>query len=166
MSLGIEILNTTEELKAVYNNNLESLNKGSASYINKHRWEAYKHFEKLGIPTTKNEDYKYTNLEPVFLKQYNYQLEEPTITFDIEDIFKCDIPELDTDVILLVNGWYYSSNNEPFKKCKNGVIIGSLYHAANKYPELIERHYGKYALIFFKRFWKSAVFSFKKRKIS
>lgn len=74
------------------------LDKTSAKYINSVREKAFRSFSELGIPTRKNENYKYTDLDRVFSKKYNFHFGPKNIDFNINDIFKCDIPELDTQL--------------------------------------------------------------------
>ena len=40
---------------------------------------------------------------------------------DLQDIFKCDIPELDTHVVLVLNGFFYSVN--PAGQLPEGVVV-------------------------------------------
>ena len=66
------------------------------------------------------------------------------IRFDINEIFRCGVPELNTKVVLLLNGWYYDRKNL-IEEFPDGVIIGSFQKAAEVYPDIIEKHFAKYA---------------------
>ncbi|HKL38776.1 MAG TPA: SufD family Fe-S cluster assembly protein, partial [Bacteroidales bacterium] len=124
--------------------NLETLKEGLPEHINKKREEAIQNFQKKGIPHTKMEEYKYTDLNPAFEKEYRTYIKPKKIDFDLNDIFRCDVPELDTHVVLLLNGWYYQKKT-PQRELPNGVIITSFREAANKYPEIVKKHYNQYA---------------------
>jgi Fe-S cluster assembly protein SufD len=52
------------------------------------------------------------------------------------------VPELENH-LMLVNGWFYDKENK-LKLLPNGAIIGSLIEATKQFPELVEKHYGKY----------------------
>lgn len=132
-----------EQFIDLFHNNISTLNEGLPDFINAHREKALEKFKERGIPTKKNERYKYTDLTSVFNKEYRHYLQPKTINFDIDNIFKCDVPELDTQVILLLNGWY-SSSNKPLYELPGGAIIGSIREAASQYPELVQKHYNKY----------------------
>ncbi|MFO7370420.1 MAG: Fe-S cluster assembly protein SufD [Bacteroidales bacterium] len=122
------------------NGELES---GSGHVINFHREKALSDFERLGIPTTKNENYRYTPLEQYFNGQYEVELSPNPLKIDIRSIFKCDVPELDTHVVLVLNGFFAAGlqvNGLP-----DGVVACSLSEASVKYPGLFEAHYSKYA---------------------
>ena len=144
MSFAIEVLDIKKELKNLYYVNIEKIKSQSPEWINALRDKSIKNFEKLGVPDKKNENYKYTNLEPSFIKNYKYQFEPKQIKLDAEELFTCDIPELDTYVAILLNGWYYK-NDRYLQELDEGVIICSFAEAAKKYPELVEKHYAKYA---------------------
>ncbi len=144
MSLIVELIDTKKELVEQFNQHIGELEASSSGFINDLRHKALEHFKNLGIPSTKNEDYKYTDLQPWFKKEYKYRFAPKPITFAIEDIFKCDIPELNTNTIILLNGWYLTEDG-PLTELPNGIKMGSLAHAAKAYPELVEAHIGKYA---------------------
>lgn len=120
------------------------LKAGSSEKMNETREQAFADFKEQGVPTRGNENYKYTNLIPAFDHQYNVNLKYPEVKEDLNSIFQCDVPELDTNMILLTNGWYYR-NNKALVEIPEGVIVCSLQEAAEKYPEIFNAHYGKYA---------------------
>ena len=64
--------------------------------------------------------------------------------FQKAEEFRCDITDLDAHGIVLLNG-FYPTINEKLRQLPSGVWIGSLNEAAKKFPEIIEKHYGKYA---------------------
>ncbi|MFV0378915.1 MAG: Fe-S cluster assembly protein SufD, partial [Mangrovibacterium sp.] len=105
--------------------------------LNRMRAMAMKRFEQTGIPGFKNEDYKYTNLERVFGKEYRHVVTYEPLDVDLNDVFRCDVPQMDTYVILLVNGWYYAGNAK-IEGLPEGVFAGSLRQLANENPGLIE----------------------------
>ena len=55
------------------------------------------------------------------------------------------MPTLNTDVLLVLNGHYYTTTGERLIKQENGVIYGSLAEAIKQYPEIVEKYYGKQA---------------------
>jgi Fe-S cluster assembly protein SufD len=144
MTFIAKLLDVKEELLELYEENSKNLQENSSEVMNRFRDEAIEQFRKKGIPNRKNEDYKYTELEPVFQKDYIYRFAPKKITFSIDDIFKCDVPELDTKIVLLLNGWFLTEEKK-LQELDNGVIIGSLLEAARIYPDLVSEHYGKHA---------------------
>ncbi|HOK60409.1 MAG: Fe-S cluster assembly protein SufD [Tenuifilum sp.] len=133
-----------EELVSLYQNNLKLITEGSADILNRHREQAMQHFRELGIPSQKNEKYKYSRIEPLFAHEYQKHFAPKRIAFNVDDIFRCDIPELDTHLALVLNG-FYLPKGEKLTTLPNGVIFGSLAEAAIKFPNLVNGRYNSLA---------------------
>jgi len=128
----------------LYLENIRKITDISTPFLNSFREEAMQKFRSLGIPTRKNESYKYTNLDIFFNHDYrNYFIPVPA-DFTKAEEFRCDIKDLDTHGLVLLNG-FYPTLNDKLKQLPSGVWIGSLNEAARKFPDLVEKHYGKYA---------------------
>jgi Fe-S cluster assembly protein SufD len=128
----------------LYRDNIGKITGISSPYINSFREEAIEKFEKLGIPTKKNEAYRYTDLNIFFKHDYrNYFIPEPADFLKAEQ-FRCDITDLDAHGLVLLNG-FYPTLNDKLRQLPSGVWIGSLNEAAKKFSDLVARHYGKYA---------------------
>jgi Fe-S cluster assembly protein SufD len=128
----------------LYVENISKISGISSPYINKFRKPALEKYIALGIPTKKNEAYRYTNLDVFFKHDYsNYFIPVPS-DFVKAEKFKCDINDLDAHGLVLLNG-FYPTLNDKLRQLPSGVWIGSLNEAAKKFPDLIEKHYGKYA---------------------
>ena len=138
------ILKVKEKYITLYNNNIDVLKNDCPDYINDLREKAIKKFDELGIPSRKDEEYKYTDLRNVFSANYKNYFAPTKLEFDIDEVFKCDVPNIDTISVFLLNGWYYN-NQEKFIHLNDGAVIGSLKAAIDKYPELVKKHFGKYA---------------------
>jgi Fe-S cluster assembly protein SufD len=105
---------------------------------------ALEDFQKLGIPSKKSERYKYTDLHPFFNNKYGFVLEPDKLNIDISQIFKCDVPQLDMQEIILINGFYYYKNSvNGFMPDK--VWIGSLQKAITEIPGVVTKYMGKAA---------------------
>jgi len=136
-------LELQEELSTLYTANADRIAEGTGKLVNEFRPRAFEDFKRLGIPTKKNEDYRYTDLMSYLQGDYSYEIAPAKISVSLEDLFHCDIPELNTHIVLVLNGFYYSHNEiEPLPK---GVIISSFAEASIKYPELVNKHYAQYA---------------------
>jgi Fe-S cluster assembly protein SufD len=135
---------TTERYLALYKENIGKIEDQSSSYINSFRKVAIEKFREMGVPTKKNEAYKYTNLNIFFDHDYKSYFMPEKSDFLRAEQFRCDVANLDAHGIVLLNG-FYPTVNEKLRQLSNGVWIGSLNEAALKFPEQIEKHYGKYA---------------------
>jgi len=107
------------------------------------REKAIESFSRIGFPTVKLEEWKNTDLKDSFNRLYDYCM-MPQSHVDFQKVFQCNIPHLDTAIIGLLNGWYVSKD-VPLMELGNGIIMGSLSEARKQYPQLVEKHYGKYA---------------------
>lgn len=133
----------TETYSSLYRNSILP-DTAKPSFILKLQKEALDLFEKKGFPGKKDEQYKYTSLEQVFNNGYKKSLAPQPIKLDLGDIFRCDVPSLDTHIIILLNGFYYDRAN-PLKTIEESIIIGSFAEAVKRHPEIVEKHLGKYA---------------------
>lgn len=136
-------LELQKELTEIYAENSEKIIESSSEHINQHREQALNDFQRLGIPNKKTEDYRYTDLMSYLKGDYSFEIAPAKFTVDLEELFRCDIPELDTHIVLVLNGFYHEKNNPG--SLPKGVIISSLAEASLKYPELVNKHYGEYA---------------------
>ncbi len=133
-----------DDLVSLYLDNHDLITGGSSDTLNKHREEAIQNFRIIGLPSAKNEDYKYSRVEPLFQHEYEKYFTPKKILFRVDDIFRCDIPELDTHLAMVLNGFYLPSSGQ-LQKLDNGIIVGSLAQAARDFPEIVAKHYNVYA---------------------
>ena len=145
MGIVTETQDTVRKFVSMYEEHRDELLAGDPGFVSGMRQEAIEHFERMGFPPKKAENYKYTHLEPFFNAALSTHFTPRKLEFDVEEIFRCDIPTLDTHVILVLNGFYYTSTGEKLVEQESGVIFGSLREAVSRYPELVKKHLGKYA---------------------
>lgn len=132
-----------QDLIGLYRDNTEVLAACSGDILNHPREKALLDFDRLGIPTTKNESYRYTPLDKYFDGFFDVELRANPFQVDLHEIFKCDVPELETMVVLVLNGFYYGVSREG--SLPGGVIVCGLNEAATRYPEKLLPHYSRYA---------------------
>ncbi len=128
----------------IFQENISDIKKASPDFINEIRDQAIDQFNKTGIPDKKNENYKYTDLKREFDNNYKMYLTPKNIEFNVKDIFTCDVPDLNTMVVLLLNGWYYDRENL-IHELPGGAVIGSFQKATELYPDLVKKHFAQYA---------------------
>ncbi len=111
------------------------------------REQAVRLFSAKGIPTKKDEAYKYTSLEQHLAGKYKYMPYAIGEKLNIDEIFKCDVPSLDTHLIVLVNGWFYpTANQELLVKKNDGIVYGSLHEAIRNHSDLVQQHFNTVSL--------------------
>jgi len=144
MTVIVEKADLTLKYIAHYNDLKELLFKESSDIINVRRKKAFQDFVSQGIPTRKNENYKYTNLQPQFAPDYKFVIQREETDANLTEIFKCNVPQINTHLNLTYNGWFYEKN------VKSGVlpqeiILDSLENMAKNNPELVQKYYGNIA---------------------
>jgi Fe-S cluster assembly protein SufD len=147
MKTVVETIDTKKKFLDLYQENREIIAGSEPSQITELRDRAIKHFEELGFPKRKDEKYKYSHLEPLFNGDLSIKFVPRKLEFDLEEIFRCDVPTLNADVLTVLNGHYHSNTGEKLVVKENGVIYGSLAEAIKQYPELVLKHYGKHAAL-------------------
>lgn len=133
----------SERYYNLYKKNIGKITENSSPYINSFREDAIAKFNQLGIPTKKNESYRYTNLDPFFNHEFRSYFMPDESDFMKAEEFRCDVTDLDAHGIVLLNG-FYPTIKEKLRHLPGGIWIGSLNEAAKKFSDKIEKHYGKY----------------------
>lgn len=128
----------------LYSENKELILQHSSDVMNKHREKAFADFNRLGFPTQKQEEYKYTNVDKLFEPDYGLNLSRIHIPVNPYEIFKCDVPNLSTSLYFVVNDIFYDKAL-PKAHLPEGVLLGSLNRLSAEHPELIGKYYGKLA---------------------
>lgn len=116
----------------------------SAPLMNALRDRAFADFRRLGFPTRKVEEYRYTDMQEVFAPDYGVNLQRVQFPVNPHDIFKCSVPNLSTSLYFVVNDLFYDSVL-PKAQLPEGVIVGSLCRLAKEQPELLQSYYGQLA---------------------
>jgi Fe-S cluster assembly protein SufD len=138
MSLLAEKTDLSLKYTAHYNDVKDALRQDSSDVLNAPRNKALLDFVEQGIPTRKNENYKYTNLQPSFLPDYEFIHRSEPADVDLNAVFRCDVPQLDTYLAFVSNGWYYKKN-KPLD-LPRGVVFDSLEKMARNKPELVQKY--------------------------
>jgi Fe-S cluster assembly protein SufD len=131
-----------EQYEQILKQSLPDLTTRKPSMLNKFRKEGFDHFKESGIPEKSDENWLYTDLSPVFSKEWDFNTKGIDTQVDVESVFKCDVPNLDTHLALVFNGHYFESKME----LPEGVILGSIAKISESHPQLVEKYLFKAAL--------------------
>lgn len=134
---------TPERLKELFEKNRNSLFANEFPALSAHREQAMHYFLQQGFPDGKQDNWRNTDLSESLNRGYDYPLHLMEGE-NLQKVFRCNIPHLDTAVIGQLNGWFVSKD-VPLMELGNGIIMGSLADALKKYPDYMEKHLGKYA---------------------
>jgi Fe-S cluster assembly protein SufD len=119
---------------------------GATAWTNSHldtiRKNALQKFLSSGLPVKKDEDWRHTDVSAFLNMPMLFQKEKPVLDYRIEDVFRCEVPELETEALITINGYFYTSG-ELLRTTPEGMIIGSLDEAFKKHPDLIQKYYSQ-----------------------
>ncbi len=101
--------------------------------------------EKNGLPHKRLEKWRNTDLSPWLQKEFKLNTEPEPFSKAVNDIFECTVQGYDTKVVSVLNGHYYAPEKARLMKNEQGVITGSLSEARKRFPEIVEKHFGKIA---------------------
>ena len=116
----------------------------STPVMNALRADALANFERLGFPSTRSEDYKYTDVAQAFAPDYGLNINRVAIPVNPYDVFRCDVPNLSTSLYFVVNDTFYDKEL-PKTHLPEGVYAGGLKAFTEQYPEIASKYYGKAA---------------------
>ena len=98
-------------------------------------------FSRLGFPTPKQENWKYTNLKPI--TKHSFQQSFKTcVGLDIDDLGEAALPGLDAYRLVFVNGQYarlLSKTSKPI----TGLSISSMAQALEANADFVQQHLAK-----------------------
>lgn len=128
----------------IYNNHKETISKNSAPVLNKLRDEAFAQFEKIGFPTSRMENFLYTNLQDSFAYDYGINFHSMKSSLNPYEIFRCGVHGINSHLFFVVNNQFYA-NDGIQASLPEGVVVGSLKEIAATKPELVKKYYGQIA---------------------
>jgi len=128
----------------LFQQNQHDICRNDIPYITDLRKKALDSFALNGFPNQSLEKWRNTNLTDALAKSYKFYFNPFEEEVDIDKIFRCEIHNFETYLFTQMNGWYIY-NHSPLTELPNGVIVGSIASAFKTYPEIILKHYGKYA---------------------
>ncbi|MDA3820321.1 MAG: Fe-S cluster assembly protein SufD [Candidatus Delongbacteria bacterium] len=110
--------------------------------IRKEKDDAFDFLKKHGLPGRQDERYRYLDFDVVFDEKYSLVLHKQKLEVDLNEFFHCEVEDLDTELILLSNGFYYDSTHNG--RLPDSVIVCSMQEAFHKYPTLVSEHFNRY----------------------
>lgn len=128
----------------LYDEARQLLFENAAPILNEARDEALAHFREWGFPTTKNEQYKYTDTAACFAPDYGMNLKQTHPHTDPYKEFRCGVPNMHTSLFFVVNDTFFA-NDENTASLPEGVRVVSFKRAEGEAKAVIEKYHGKLA---------------------
>jgi Fe-S cluster assembly protein SufD len=96
----------TNQLRTDFQAITQNLNGSALKPFNQIKKTAFENFEQLGFPTTKHEEWKYSNVKELIGKTFNFN---PKSDFSSNDLVKIPIPNLQGNILYFINGVFNPS---------------------------------------------------------
>lgn len=130
-------MNSEKQYTDLYQQCRELIMKHSAEPLNAVRDRAFDDFVRQGFPTRKTEKYKYTDVQKAFAHDYGLNLSRISIPVNPQDAFKCDVPNLSTQICFVENDEKIGEGTNPY--------IYSFKEMAERNPEFLHKYYSRLA---------------------
>jgi Fe-S cluster assembly protein SufD len=122
----------------------KSLNGEATSRLHALRKAAIAKFAAIGFPSTRDEDWRHTDISPIASTQFAAVLDAPTTQLSVSDIEPFTLGHLTKNLLVCVNGRFAGElSTRGF--LPPGLKVGGLASASATDRELIETHLAKYA---------------------
>lgn len=129
------------ELIADFQSSQTKLNGKAALPIHQLRGDAMQNFDKLGFPTTRHEEWKYSNVSNLVKQTFDFHTKTDFNQADLEKIL---LPHLTGNVLYFING-VYNAELSQIATAENKLKVIPFSEALAQQTELIEGYFGKYA---------------------
>ena len=124
----------------------ERINAASSAALNALRPAALAALEGKELPRKGGEDYETTDLDAMYAPDYGLNIDRIDVSADIDEPFRCDVPNLSTSLYYIFNDSYHGSGFNS-GLLPDGVIVDSLRNATGMTADIICKHYGTVAPI-------------------
>jgi Fe-S cluster assembly protein SufD len=124
---------------------LQQTQSGSAGWVNRLRENAMARFEELGFPTTKDEEWKYTNVAPLIKQGFSSTISD-SAPADLTDLSSFVAPECQNSQLVFVNGKLREDLSSLTSLPADVVAIDLTAALADgRYSEIAREHLGRHA---------------------
>lgn len=119
----------------------QSLNGEKSTWLHELRRAAISKFTETGFPTTRQEEWRFTNITPI--AKINFQ---PMLHYDRSGLTYNDIMPFtfDNSIRLVCIDGFFSSELSDLRLLPEGLVLGSLAAALKSNPELVQNYINKY----------------------
>jgi len=115
----------------------QSLNGAKSTSVHAIRRNAMQRFIELGFPTTRQEEWRFTNISPISKTEF-----QPILRYELNGVTKDDIRPyvLDNALLLVFINGMFSPELSDIGSLPAGMLAGSIAEILNKHPEAIQSH--------------------------
>lgn len=119
----------------------ERMNGESKTPIHQLRRQALQQFDRLGFPTVKHEEWKYSNVSGLTKEVFDFNADG---TLEADALEELQIPNLEGNILYFVNGKYHPELSRLVSPSSQVQVL-SFAEALKADPELINSYFARYA---------------------
>lgn len=124
-----------------YNDYRSLIHGHSHPLLNAQRDEAAASFAQRGFTAADGDYYRQVDLNALYATDYGINVNRLQGKFNPYRDFHCDVPAFTPWLYYVVNDIFYAA--EQSAPLPEGVVVCSMREAAERYPEVVERYYGR-----------------------
>ncbi|NPD81774.1 Fe-S cluster assembly protein SufD [Prevotella sp. PINT] len=132
--------NSARQYVELYEQCRETIMSHSCEAMNAVREEAFESFRSGGLPGRKDEEYRYTDIREMMAPDLGLNLNRLEIPVDPYRAFRCDVPNLSTQLYFVVNDTLFGKAL-PKKELPEGVVVDSFCNR----QDIVARYYNSLA---------------------
>jgi Fe-S cluster assembly protein SufD len=117
------------------------MNGEAKSAVHQVRQQALERFDKLGFPTIRHEEWKYSNVKNLVNQAFEFNA---VTNFSANDLDEMSIPNLEGNILYFING-IYNAELSVIVSPDSELQILTFAEAAKTQPELVEQYFNKYS---------------------
>jgi Fe-S cluster assembly protein SufD len=122
----------------------KSLNGEARSWLHPLRKDALASFNQLGFPTTRHEEWKYTNISAIAKEHFSPVLQPDFTAVSEGDITRYNYGGLDAHLLVFIDG-RFAAERSSVGTLPEGVRLSSLAEALRADSDMVQHHLAKYA---------------------
>ncbi|CAG4994777.1 FeS cluster assembly protein SufD [Dyadobacter sp. CECT 9275] len=138
--MSTETIDLKTKLVADFQAREAVMNGEASSAFHQKKRAAIARFDKLGFPTIRNEEWKYSNVKDLISESYHFNAESTLSSADLENL---NIPDQDANILYFVNGHYRPELSQLISSSEF-ITIDSLQGAYKINPELVNTYFSEF----------------------
>jgi Fe-S cluster assembly protein SufD len=137
--MSIETVDLKTKLISDFQARESVMNGEASSEFHQKKRAALAQFDKLGFPTIKHEEWKYSNVKDLISSSYYFNAESSLGLSDLQDL---GMPEQEANIIYFINGQYAAGLSRVVSP-ETEITISSLSEAYKKNPGLVNSYFNE-----------------------
>jgi Fe-S cluster assembly protein SufD len=140
----VQEIESKEHYLSAFRRNQTDVAAGAPRWLNDLRESAIASFNTLGFPTTRNEDWKYTNIDPIISLAFDRGGNGQGKTLTADEIFSLSLTDFSCNRLVFVNG-VQAPQLSSVRELPKGVLVQSLAETLKRNDDRLQPYLASYA---------------------